>query len=164
MTSTKLLLVDINNKLDDLKFASPNPNDEDEDSFYDAIDPDGSELKINVNTYKTCDENELDEADDDENKLYFFDTVTSRHTSDSSLFSPLSPKNLNFKSSNHFEDIEFANNNNSKKSNVINDNLKINDNVIEEVNEQTEQNIQEEEDEDDIDAELETAWSFWIDR
>lgn len=135
--------------------------EEDEECFYDAIDTGechefyaalSNLTKISNSKSSEMTSDEAEEADsdkDDDSKQYFFDTTTSRHSSE-----------LN--SSHNIPQAQ------SLPKIVINDTCDNKDiNSKEDSSNKlnlAENSVEIEDDDDCEDAELETPWSFWIDR
>lgn len=130
--------------------------EDDEECFYDAIDAVesnefytalGNLSKIGNECSETTSDEDSDENDD--SKQYFFDTTTSRHSSEMNTSHSVSqaqplPKIL-------INDTSEENDNHKKKTSSS----KLNS---------VENPVESEEEDDCEDAELETPWSFWIDR
>lgn len=143
--------------------------DDEDEHFYDAPDAvDTDFLRLNGKTSFSDDvlHDELDEdddddveIDDDEKSLVFFDTSTSRHaseisTNDQTLSNLGKKKKTKSTNTINEDDVkqEAKNDENTSKTTTSANNeivtVKVEDN----------------DDDDEADAELETAWSFWVDR
>lgn len=133
--------------------------EDDEECFYDAIDAGechefyaalSNLTKISNNKCgeMTSDEEEDEDSDeDDDSKQYFFDTTTSRHSSELN-------SSHNMPQAQPLPKIVINDTCDSKDINNK-ENSKLNS---------SENSVESEEDDDCEDAELETPWSFWIDR
>jgi hypothetical protein len=136
------------------------------DKFFDALGYDNDSFGL---------DDENDDDDDDRSSSCFYDTATSRHQSEieSVINSPLcSPRNLDqtaspeaFLSDSCFHIPEEDKQNESE---IINDSKieRICKNLVENIDIRIENDSEraDEKEDEGPDAELETPWSFWIDR
>lgn len=152
-----------------------NPNntsiDEDDERFYDAVDDAFSSLVSNLNInhkLRKSDDypNDIDLDDDDDDRPCFFDTTTSRHASEMSDCSVIGNLPRFNKPSIAYDDIfEPSSASNSNGSRLLGYNGSNDNNVhLNKENDLDKNCIADDDDEDVKDVELETAWSFWIDR
>ena len=169
---------------------SPLFNDDDDDRFYDAADIDSKDLdKIikSTNRFLLDDNDAIFDDDDDDGEIPeqddnddddFYDTKTSRHPSEMSDSNYL----INLKHHNHHRSHRMSshteeklnspklalNGNNSSKltDEESNQDEKSIDNFnnSNNVNNDNAEAIKIDNDEDEMDFELETGWTFWIDK
>ena len=158
-----------------LLMNNPNNNtsiDEDDDRFYDAVDAADSDtfsslvsnLNINHKLRKSEDyPNDVDLEDDDDDRPCFFDTATSRHASEMSDCSVIGNLPRFNKPSIAYDDIFEPSSASNSNGRLLGYNGS-NDNNMH-LNKENDKNCIADDDEEDVkDVELETAWSFWIDR
>ena len=139
----------------------------DEDEFYDAVDAvDGLNSACSIKngnskfTYEDDDvvEEEEDNDNDNDRTFVFFDTATSRHASEMSTNESLINGNKS------------ATPSRTKSIGLEENSIREEKRVITSQNDQNHETklsnktTEEDDDDDEADAELETAWSFWIDK
>lgn len=130
----------------------------DDDEFYDAVDAvDGPSTASSFKNGKSKDNEEdddvVEEDDDNDRTFVFFDTATSRHASEMST-------NESFCNANKLGSV-------SRTKSITHEENSISDEKIDhnhETKNSTNNNEPTEDEDDQSDAELETAWSFWIDK
>jgi hypothetical protein len=125
----------------------------DEDEFYDAVDAvDGlnsANFKNNNTKYFT-----YEEDDDNDRTFVFFDTATSRHASELST-------NESFINGNKTATVSRTKSIDHEENSIKDEKKVLSQN---DQNHETKHSNNTAEDDDEADAELETAWSFWIDK
>ena len=145
--------------------SSPKSDEDSDDKFFDAVDNSMLSLTLSEKESSVREEEYVYiQDDDDDRSSCFFDTATSRHQSEISDYSvinsPLSPRQI--KLSDCFDEFD------EQKMKVTlaksvnkRDELKDRPSLVKiEISECNE----DVDDEDQTDAELETPWSWWIDK